>query len=201
MGEMIPGTLYDEDIVRWSEEQGRVLRSLAKMRRDLPNDLDIENVAEEIESVGRSETAAVESLLRLLMLHLVKVAIDPDAQAVGHWREEALNFHADAVSRFAPSMAQRLDLQRAWRLARRQALVAAGGAETPPVLPQECPFAIAELVAEAIDLDVLLKQLRASKDPPEEGLVALARRLFGENGVDLELPPRQAPREPPDFSE
>lgn len=33
-----------------------------------------------------------------------------------------------------------------------------------------------------------------------ESLAALSRRLFGsEHGVDLELPPRQPMREPPDF--
>jgi hypothetical protein len=47
--------LYDEDILLWSEQQADVIRRLARTRRDLPNELDVENVAEEIESVGRSE--------------------------------------------------------------------------------------------------------------------------------------------------
>ena len=61
-------TLYDEDILLWSEQQGAAIRKLGATTRHLPNELDIENVAEEIESVGRSELAAVKSYLRLIFL-------------------------------------------------------------------------------------------------------------------------------------
>ena len=55
-------TLYDEDILVWSEQQAAALRSLAS-RRDLPNELDLANVIEEIEDVGRSEFHAVDELM------------------------------------------------------------------------------------------------------------------------------------------
>jgi Domain of unknown function DUF29 len=42
---------YDEDFYAWSQHQAAVLRELAA-RRDLPNDLDVEHVAEEIEDVA-----------------------------------------------------------------------------------------------------------------------------------------------------
>ena len=41
--------LYDEDILLWSERQAEIVRRLGRTRRDLPNEFDIENVAEEIE--------------------------------------------------------------------------------------------------------------------------------------------------------
>ena len=50
-------TLYDEDILVWSEQQAAALRSLAT-RHDLPNELDLANVVEEIEDVGRSDLHA-----------------------------------------------------------------------------------------------------------------------------------------------
>ena len=46
-------TLYDEDILVWSEQQAAALRSLAS-RLDLPNELDLANVIEEIEDVGEA---------------------------------------------------------------------------------------------------------------------------------------------------
>ena len=52
-------TLYDDDILLWSEQQAAAIRRLGRSAREIPNELDIENVAEEIESVGRSELAAV----------------------------------------------------------------------------------------------------------------------------------------------
>ena len=137
---MSQSALYDEDILLWSEEQAELIRKLGLTRRDLPNELDIENVAEEIESVGRSELAAVESFLRLLMLHLIKIASAPDSPANSHWREEALNFGADALVRFSPSMAERLDIERAWRLASRQARASLVEQEVRVVpLPVQCP--------------------------------------------------------------
>ncbi len=68
---MSDSTLYDDDIVLWSEQQAAAIRRLRETARGLPNELDIENVAEEIESVGRSELAAVESYVELILVHLV----------------------------------------------------------------------------------------------------------------------------------
>jgi hypothetical protein len=42
--------LYEEDFVRWTEQQSTALRKAAGFRTNLP--LDWENLAEEIESLG-----------------------------------------------------------------------------------------------------------------------------------------------------
>ena len=47
-------SLYDNDVYAWAEQQAAVLRGLAA-RRDLPNELDLANVIEGIEDVGRGE--------------------------------------------------------------------------------------------------------------------------------------------------
>jgi len=158
--------LYDDDILLWSEQQAEVIRRLGAARRDLPNDFDVENVAEEIESVGRSELASVESFLRLLMLHLIKIVSVPSSPATLHWREEARNFGAEAFNRFAPSMAQRVNLEGAWRLACDQALATLDDHGDPlPALPDKCPFAVENLVRQPIDLPWLLVRLEAACAP------------------------------------
>jgi len=53
-------SLYDDDIVTWAEEQAAALRALGT-RSDLSNAVDWANVAEEIESVGRSHLRACSS--------------------------------------------------------------------------------------------------------------------------------------------
>jgi hypothetical protein len=157
---MSQGTLYDDDIVLWSEQQAEIIRKLGSTRRDLPNDFDVENVAEEIESVGRSEMASVESFLRLLMLHLIKIASAPESPAALHWDDEVRNFGADALTRFAPSMAQRIDLQRAWRLAVQQATSSLAKHGDPVMeLPAECPFSVEELVRENFEVEPLVARL------------------------------------------
>ena len=57
---------YDEDLYQWTIEQGRALRDRAT------NALDYDNLAEEIESLGRSDKREIESRLENLLVHLVK---------------------------------------------------------------------------------------------------------------------------------
>ena len=52
---------YDLDFYAWSQRQGALLRRLAAGERVNDADLDWPNIAEEIETVGRSERAAVPS--------------------------------------------------------------------------------------------------------------------------------------------
>ena len=54
-------TLYDTDVLSWSEQQAELLRRAARGER--VNGLDWPNLIEEIEAVGRSEVRAVVSLL------------------------------------------------------------------------------------------------------------------------------------------
>jgi hypothetical protein len=68
---MADAGLYGSDILAWSEQQADVLRSLAG-RRDMPNDLDLSHVVEEIEDVGLSQVHAASSFIRLIMTHAIK---------------------------------------------------------------------------------------------------------------------------------
>ena len=102
-GRWATAALYDEDILVWSEQQAAALRSLAS-RRDLPNELDLANVIEEIEDVGRSEFHTVESLIENILTHLVLLAADPDAPATRGWIAEVT-----AMERHAPPADQSVD--------------------------------------------------------------------------------------------
>ena len=152
-------TLYDDDILAWSEQQASALRRLAE-RRDLPNDLDLEHVAEEIEDVGRSELNAVQGLIRQIFTYLIKAASTPDAE---HWRGEVVAFHNSLLDRFSTAMAQRIDLHRQWRRALREAgaaLTAKGGAVAPS-LPIRCPYDLADLTGESFSFDAAVAALES----------------------------------------
>ena len=56
-------SLYDDDIVTWAEQQAAPCVP-SRAARTCRTSLDWENVAEEIESVGRSQINAVESAAR-----------------------------------------------------------------------------------------------------------------------------------------
>ncbi|MFN3546027.1 MAG: DUF29 domain-containing protein [Mesorhizobium sp.] len=70
---------YDEDFALWSAEQAALLRA---GRLD---GLDRENLAEEIESLGRSDRREIENRLQVLLAHLLKWRHQPNGQS-GSWR-------------------------------------------------------------------------------------------------------------------
>jgi hypothetical protein len=159
---MSDSTLYDEDILLWSEQQAAAIRRLAHTAHGVSNELDIENVAEEIESVGRSELAAVESCLDLMLVHLIRLLVEPDAPSARHWRSEIVGFHANAKRRYSPSMRRRIDIDALWRSAREQSMLAYDGAQQQAVagLPVAAPFSIDDLIADRIDVVALADRLR-----------------------------------------
>jgi hypothetical protein len=63
--------LYDSDFYRWTVEQVERLR-LGKL-----DDLDIENLAEEIESLGSQKRSELENRLAILLGHLIKWDLQP----------------------------------------------------------------------------------------------------------------------------
>jgi Domain of unknown function DUF29 len=158
-------SLYDADILLWSEQQAEAIRRLGRTRRDISNELDVENVAEEIESVGRSELAAVESRIRLVFVYLMKLALEPGADAERHWRGEIAAFHSEARRRYSPSMHQRLDLDELWRSAREQIMLSYEGTQELAVvnLPIETPIAIDHLLAERINISHLMQRVGAGE--------------------------------------
>ena len=79
------GNLYDQDLVRWSEEQARALREAANAGWNAP--IDWENVAEEIESLGKSDRRALASHIALVIEHLLKLQASPASEPLRGWME------------------------------------------------------------------------------------------------------------------
>ncbi|HEX3399829.1 MAG TPA: DUF29 domain-containing protein [Acetobacteraceae bacterium] len=77
---------YDLDIYAWSRRQGALLRRLAAGERVNDADLDWPNIAEEIETVGRSERAAVRSHVLNVLEHLIKLQASPVTEPRAGWQ-------------------------------------------------------------------------------------------------------------------
>ena len=137
---------YDTDVVTWSEHQAALLRGLAAGQT--PNETPHwENIAEEIEDVGRSERNSVESHLVQALLHDLKAEAWPLSRDVPHWRAEARGQRDEARRRFSPSMAQRIDVAKLYREALRRMPETMD--DTPPLpVPPACPVTLKELLAE-----------------------------------------------------
>jgi hypothetical protein len=150
---------YDEDVYLWSLHQAEVLRRLTA-RRDLPNDLDLPNVIEEIESVGRSDLNAVRSHLAAMLVHLVKLVSSPAAEPVRLWKREVIAHRGAARRQFTPGMRKGIALADLWGDARADAAAElALYDEAPAPLPEECPFTLDELLDRDAPIDGLVARL------------------------------------------
>ena len=72
-------TPYDEDFYLWLMEQAELLR------QGRVDELDLENLAEEVEAVGRSDKREAYNRLTVLIMHLLKLQFQPDKRTRG-WR-------------------------------------------------------------------------------------------------------------------
>jgi Domain of unknown function DUF29 len=96
--------LYDEDLLLWSEEQARALRSAAHSGANLP--IDWENVAEEIESLGKSLARELASRVSTILIHLMKLEASPATAPRIGWAE-TIREQRDQIERIlkeAPSL-------------------------------------------------------------------------------------------------
>ena len=154
-------SLYDDDVYAWAKQQADALRRLARTGRDLPNELDLENVAEEIEDVGKSELSKVESYIRLILIHLLKLASAPQARSERKWRNEILAFRAELLKELRPSMWPNIDLDHQWRqaLLNVDGELSEHGDELPSGLPEGCPLALDDLTADHFAIEEAVERV------------------------------------------
>ena len=79
-----PKTLYEEDTVAWAENQAEALRAAA--RGGSNQALDWENLAEEIEDLGKSLRIGLGSQISRIIQHQVKLAHTPAGDPGRGWR-------------------------------------------------------------------------------------------------------------------
>jgi hypothetical protein len=133
--------LYEVDFYAWTQEQSALLS------RGQWQSLDIENLVEEIESLGKQQKQELRNRLGVLIGHLLKWEFQPELRGKS-WRSTIIEQH-DRIKlhlKDNPSLKSYLDevVIEAHRLA--LSLVVR---ETPldyPDLPSDCPYAIAQIL-------------------------------------------------------
>jgi Domain of unknown function DUF29 len=133
---------YDTDFYAWTQAQAQALRA-----KDLAA-LDLEHLAEEIESLGQRDRDAIESQLVRLLLHLLKLTYDPAPRPRRGWRVTVADAR-EKVARKARGSLQHHPaayLPAAYRYARRKAALAT---ERPlAMFPETCPWSIEQVLHE-----------------------------------------------------
>jgi len=134
--------LYDEDFYAWTVEQARLLRS-GKLSA-----IDAANIAEEVESMGRSDRRELQSRLVVLTLHLLKWRFQPSARSRS-WSAtiEEQRLQIEQVFAESPSLRPLAAnmLSPAYAIARERAIAETGLADD--MFPATCPFALDEVLS------------------------------------------------------
>jgi len=146
---MPDGPRYDDDFYAWTQHQAMVLRTMAVA----DNRFDRENVAEEIESLGRSERDAVRSQIRRIIEHFLKLAYSPAQQPRFDWMASIDEARAALGDKISPTLRRDAEtmLARLYRDGRHRAelrLRSRGEMQAADNLPCECPYSLDDICRE-----------------------------------------------------
>jgi len=146
---MPDGPRYEDDFYAWTQYQAEVLRSM----RTRDNRFDRENVAEEIETVGRNERDAVRSQVRRILEHFLKLAYSPARDPRSGWIESILDARSVLADKISPTLRQDIEasLARLYRDVRRKTEVSLGGYgehQAAASLPAACPYSVDQILAD-----------------------------------------------------
>jgi hypothetical protein len=145
-------TLYDQDFYGWTQRQVDLLRT------GRWEELDIENLVEEIESLGRQERQELRNRLGVLLGHLLKWHYQPEARtkswaATIQEQRRRIQRHLKENPSLKPYLAEAIAIgyEDGLDLVNR---------ETPldsKQLPQVCPFSEVDIFEQPIDWQPLAK--------------------------------------------
>ncbi len=133
--------LYDRDFYAWSREQAELLRA-GKLA-----EADIDHIAEEIDSMGRTEKRELVSRLSVLLLHLLKWRYQPEKrgpswEASVRVQRNRLVDHLDDNPSLKPLLPKAL--ASAYRDASLEAVAETG--LPAATFPEACPWTVEQVL-------------------------------------------------------
>ena len=137
----LKSVLYERDFFAWSRQQAELLRA-GKLA-----EADIEHIAEEIDSMGRTEKRELISRLSVLLLHLLKWRYQPDKRGPS-WeasirvQRNRLADHLDDNPSLRPLLPKAL--ASAYRDAALEAVAETGLARS--TLPDACQWTVEQVL-------------------------------------------------------
>ena len=141
MSYMAAAQLYDRDFFEWIQCNAALLRA------GHFDQADIANIAEELESMGRSERNGLESRLEVLIQHLLKWQVQPNRRGAS-WRNtiDLQRMKIAKLLRESPSLRPVIsaDLEETYAYSRKRAMGETGLRESN--FPYECPFTLAQIL-------------------------------------------------------
>ena len=141
------GPDYDEDFYAWTQYQAEVLRS---MPCD-DNRFDRENVAEQIEDLGKSERHAVESQITRVLEHFLKLTHSPADRPLYGWMRSIAEARRVLRQKMTATLRRHAEDECAElyddaREAARLSLLEHGEEQAAAALPTVCPYTLDQVL-------------------------------------------------------
>ncbi len=134
--------LYEIDEHLWLSETVKILK------KNSFKDLDLENLIEELESLGKRDFNKVKSLLRQIIIHLLflKYWTEEYDRNYRHWKGEIIAFRADLSEGLTTTLENKLnqDLESIYQTALRVTLQKTGLSQH--TIPDNCPYSFDQLL-------------------------------------------------------
>ncbi|AFY81419.1 protein of unknown function DUF29 [Oscillatoria acuminata PCC 6304] len=136
--------IYESDEYLWLEETIKLLK------QHQLEDLDLKNLIEELQDLGKRDFNQVKSLLRQIMVHLLLLKYWPEEYERNsrHWKSEVTAFRADLSDRLTTTLKNKLNQQLAeiYQTALRIVLQKTGLSKE--TIPEQCPYSFPQLLDE-----------------------------------------------------
>lgn len=134
---------YDKDFFKWTKTQANLLK-----KGEIKN-LDIDNLIEEIESLGKSDKRTLRSQMKRLLTHLLKNKYQPEGKGNSNSWDSSIN---EAISEIqyviedSPSLKR--ELIKIYTKSYEDARQSACGETRLDIkkFPEECPWKIEEIL-------------------------------------------------------
>lgn len=128
---------YEEDFFDWTSHQSESLRD----RR--VGDLDWDNLAEEVESLGRSQKLEIRSRLRVLLAHLLKWHFQPNRRSHS-WQSTIgeQRVHITGIVEASPSLRRYPAETLAWAYTWARTKAQSETGLPLALFPEACPYEV-----------------------------------------------------------
>ena len=136
------GTPYEIDIIAWANEQAALLRA------GRLSDIDIAQIAEEIEDVGKSERRELASRMSVLLAHLLKWQFQPGRRGSSWQRtikeqRRGIAAHLRETPSLKTSLTDPNWQEGVWADATAKAIDETG----LDLFPEECPWTVEQVLS------------------------------------------------------
>jgi len=129
--------LYEKDFYAWAMHNAQLLRQ-GKLK-----EIDVDNLAEEIEIMGGREKRELVSRLAILIAHLLKWQFQPDRRS-NSWKKTIKDQRSEIEDIIEESPSLQNQLNDKWNKAYKKAVNNASRetAISEKNFPQECPYTL-----------------------------------------------------------